>query len=298
MGAPAASPRWLSVALALCLLVSGCSHSRPATDLHLRVVGSGRQVVILLHGGPGLSLEEMRPYEALARPELRLVSYDQRGAGRSPSGRLDLQSQVADLDGVRRSQHANRIWLLGHSWGGMLAAAYTAAHPDQVAGLVLLDGAPPDVDAFHTGQAAFAAKVDELTRLHLLPSPLPPAANGSCLAAIKALAPVYSGDPQRPVTEPDGTTCTDGVSAKTFADILRPGVLSSVAAGLQGYHGPVLVLAGSRDPFGASWPVTWKRLLPEATLTIVPGAGHDPLAQDPAAVLTTLAAFLRVSKSS
>src|SRR5262245_19414822 len=53
--------------------------------LYVRSVGGydGGPVLVTLHGGPGISHEYMMPLEILASEELRVVSYDQRGVGRS-----------------------------------------------------------------------------------------------------------------------------------------------------------------------------------------------------------------------
>ncbi|HUS14644.1 MAG TPA: alpha/beta fold hydrolase, partial [Chloroflexia bacterium] len=60
------------------------AHGASAT-LFVRSVGGydGGPVLVLLHGGPGISHEYMMPLEVLASEELRVVSYDQRGVGRS-----------------------------------------------------------------------------------------------------------------------------------------------------------------------------------------------------------------------
>jgi pimeloyl-ACP methyl ester carboxylesterase len=44
---------------------------------------------------------------------------------------------VADLDELREHLGLERMLLLGHSHGGVVAAAYAAAHPDRVDRLVL-----------------------------------------------------------------------------------------------------------------------------------------------------------------
>jgi len=58
---------------------------------------------------------------------------------------------VADLEQVRRQIGAPRILVLGHSYGGYLAAAYLSAHPDQVAGVVF--SSPGDLQDGLSGAA-------------------------------------------------------------------------------------------------------------------------------------------------
>ena len=109
--------------------------------LHTTVSGSGR-VLIGLHGGPGGNGGGyMRPLHRLASESRCVVTFDQLGTGRSDIPPADyawtLEGAVADVDAVRGKLGAERIDLLGHSWGGMLALQYVLDHPDRVGRLVL-----------------------------------------------------------------------------------------------------------------------------------------------------------------
>lgn len=293
--------------LAACVALTACSsstpHPKPVTGaaasagvvLRTRVLGSGAQIVVLLHGGPGLSLEEMTPYDQLLSNNRTLVSFDQRGAGRTgspPSGDLGLAAQVADVDAVRISRHADRVWLLGQSWGGLLAAAYAAVHPDRVAGLVLIDAAPPDLDAFEHGQWVFQQRLRELQQRGVIPAPLPGPLHGSCLPTLHAELPVYAANPAQPPRQPAGVTCTAGTAAAVFAATVRRPVLAAIVNGLKTAHPAALILTGASDPFGPSWPAAWHRLLPRAPVVTVPHAGHNPVLEQPRDVIKAVNEFL------
>lgn len=257
-------------------------------SLHTRVLGHGSQVILLLHGGPGLSLQEMTPYDALMTAGRRLVSFDQPGAGATgrPTGMgLTLSSQVADIEAIRRSTEAERIWLVGQSWGGLVAGAYAAAHPDRVAGLALIDAAPPDLQAFISGQTAFRHRLEQLQHQGLIPARLPGPVSGSCLPELTAELPAYAADPKHPPRQPQGVTCTAATAPVVFAAAIRADVLSRVAQGLAAFHGHVLVLTGAEDAFGPAWPAAWRTVLPQASVISVPDAGHAPVLERPAAVL-------------
>jgi proline iminopeptidase len=49
---------------------------------------------------------------------------------------------MADLDAVREHFHFEKVVLLGHSWGTVLALEYALRHPEHVSRLVLMDTAP------------------------------------------------------------------------------------------------------------------------------------------------------------
>lgn len=115
-----------------------------------------KDIILFVHGGPGSS--GLLYYYAEAwknvRKTYKMVFYDQRGSG---GGRghiskksLTVDQHVEDLDIVLESvkslyPHAN-IYLFGHSYGGMIAGAYTTVHQDKLKGLMLLSPALNIVD--------------------------------------------------------------------------------------------------------------------------------------------------------
>jgi proline iminopeptidase len=86
----------------------------------------------VVNGGPGFdhhSVSQSSFWENLAR-NFPVVLYDQRGTGKSVAkGRvadISVAGLIADLDELRQHLRAERVNLLGWSWGGYLAMAYAA----------------------------------------------------------------------------------------------------------------------------------------------------------------------------
>lgn len=99
---------------------------------------------MLCHGGPGL-WDYFDGVAELLRDSVRSVRWDQRGCGRSERrGPYAVERFVADLDAVRAQCGVERVDLLGHSWGAMLALRYALAHPDRVRSLVYVSGVGVD----------------------------------------------------------------------------------------------------------------------------------------------------------
>jgi proline iminopeptidase len=107
--------------------------------------------LVLLNGGPGrshnsLSISPIWDALAQARP---VVFYDQRGTGQSsalkPGDSCTLADQLVDLEALRSHLGVKQIDLLGHSWGGYLAMAYTARYGPRVRRLILVGSAAPRI---------------------------------------------------------------------------------------------------------------------------------------------------------
>ncbi len=177
--------------------------------------------VVFLHGGPGgvtpaaqiatdAAVVNAAGYEA--------IFFDQAGSGASgrlPSREYTLDRFVADLEGLRIALGAPRLVLHGESWGAALALRYAAAHPDRVAGLILLS----------PGQAGpLAASAS--------PSPTPSPANAAPDAAPPGLP--QPATPHPPGRRPADPQPANGPSANTPA----PGRSGVASAGMTTPFGP------------------------------------------------------------
>lgn len=100
-----------------------------------------------LHGGPGGSLGT-GGYRTKFDPSIfRIIGLDQRGCGRSTPlvtapgydlGQNTTGDLIADIETLREYLEIERWLVTGVSWGATLALAYAQAHPDRVAGIVLM----------------------------------------------------------------------------------------------------------------------------------------------------------------
>lgn len=108
--------------------------------MEIDAVGNGEEAILAVHGGPGTD-------HRLFRPELdrlgtfgRLIYFDLPGHGRSGAPRdFRLETVAESLEEARVAAGAERVNVLGSSYGGFLTLAYALAHPDRVARLILVD---------------------------------------------------------------------------------------------------------------------------------------------------------------
>lgn len=110
-----------------------------------RISGNGHGTpVVLLHGGPGFSSFYLKPFEDLG-DDRSVVRYDQLGGGKADritdTTLFTISHFVRELDSLRVHLGCERVHLLGHSWGTILAFEYYRAHPEHVASLILASAA-------------------------------------------------------------------------------------------------------------------------------------------------------------
>ena len=274
--------------------------------LHYEISGKGPTIVVL-HGGPGMSSAYLAPDLAVLAEHYRLISYDQRGGGRSTvvtdPAKLSRDHHVEDVEAVRRHFGLDKVVLLGHSWGAAPAAFYAKAHPDRAAAVILVDPIParsdPWIAQFGTNLRRW---MDEATSKQV--AALAAARRGASdpVAACRAYWAVfirgYMADPNdRTVL---GRVRGDVCNAPPDA-IANTGVVSSAALGSNGwdwreeFHStdvPVLIVHGDKDPIPMASAYEWEKAFPRATLVPVAGAGHFPFVEQPQAFLRAIQPFV------
>ena len=121
-------------------------------DVALQVIEAGPadgRLVVLLHGFPEFSYGWRRQIDPLAAAGFRVVAPDGRGYNLSskPEGVRDyhLDTLIADVIGLANALGRERVSLVGHDWGGIVAWWAASRHPDRVERLAVLNAPHPAV---------------------------------------------------------------------------------------------------------------------------------------------------------
>ena len=119
----------------------------PALRMHYTEWSPQGTPILLLHG-----LSSTLHIWDLVAPTLtdmgRVIALDQRGHGLTtqPDEGYDLDTSSDDVLAFTQAIGIRKpFWLIGHSWGAGVALNTATRHPDQVRGLVLVDGAAMDI---------------------------------------------------------------------------------------------------------------------------------------------------------
>ena len=123
--------------------------------MHYVTAGHGSKILVLLHGYPESWFCWREVIDELAE-EYRIVAPDLRGLGDTtrPIGGYDKKTIAADIHELL-SKHLGlpRFAVAGHDWGGAVACALAADHPEAVTHLSVVDVAIPGDGQPNIGQA-------------------------------------------------------------------------------------------------------------------------------------------------
>lgn len=112
--------------------------------LYYYTYGNGEPIIIL-SGGPGIASHQEDDLAIELSKKYKAILFDQRGTGKSwtipfDSTTINVATAISDLEVLRQHLKITQLVLAGHSWGAMLASAYTAKYPDNVKNLILIGG--------------------------------------------------------------------------------------------------------------------------------------------------------------
>jgi len=221
--------------------------------LYVRVAGdpASGNVLIAIHGGPGMTSDYMLNLEKLAGPDLAVVTYDQRGVGRSSSptaepGNYTLVKYAEDLEAVRQAVGVDSVYIFGHSWGGIVAQRYATLYPNHVRSMILMGSGPPAWGKIRNCQDAIYQRVMELVQSGIIPYHPEPGSP----EAEKNILPAYFSDPNFWFSADDPSRAPQIDDRTTQVNDLTWAANESydLTADLAGLNTRVLNLWGEDDP--------------------------------------------------
>jgi pimeloyl-ACP methyl ester carboxylesterase len=258
--------------------------------MRVPATGPAGAPVVMLHGIVVDNLSSL--FYTLAHPVSSgndVVLYDLRGHGRSerPATGYAMADHVADLAGLLQASGIDEpVILLGNSFGGGVAVAFALAHPERVAGLILIEAHVP-VPGSAPAMAAMLRRIGELARQGLALEPQLRKERRVTAENLPALRRVGLRDDQIDFvtlwieTAPSRKVLTMARTADALvnatslvADVLADPPLSD--ADLTGVDCPVLLLYGEHSDI-VDRGRQLAAVLPRAELAVLAGCDHSVL---------------------
>jgi 3-oxoadipate enol-lactonase len=249
--------------------------------LHYRLHGPADAPVVALANSLGTDARIWDPVIDILAADYLVLSYDKRGHGLSdaPAGDYSFDDHVGDLAALLDHLGIGRLALAGVSVGGLIAQGFALRHPNRLAALVLCDTAPKLGDA-----ALWEGRMTSVRR------------NGLASIADAIMERWFSEGFRRARpdelagwrnlflrTDPEGYCGT----CATLRDTDLSGQVGAIAI-------PTLVVVGEHD---RSTPVAVARAcaeaIPGARFENIPGAGHIPSIEQPAALAALMTSFFK-----
>lgn len=312
--------------LVLLALLAGCRESTPpptpgertvpavsegyvdaggGVQLFYRLVGAGRDTLVVIHGGPGLTMDYLAAdLEPLAARHA-LLFYDQRGTGRSSlvrdSAALDAHRFADDLEALRLHFRMERLAMLGHSWGAGVTALYAIRHPERVGRLLVVGGLPLSLAGLVRTFEELDAGRDSVSRRRMHEWREARLADPGDVAACRAyyvlwFGPFYSDTAAANRSKGDFCAGTpesrrnkiEGVDRFTLASLGE----YDWRTALGGVEAPVLVIHGSEDVIPVEYAREWAAAVPDGRLLLLDGIGHFSYVEAPERFFAAVDAFL------
>ncbi|KON90067.1 hydrolase [Sporosarcina globispora] len=139
-------------------------------DLYFEITGNGHPVVLIHSGGTDLRLWTF--LAPLLSKKYKVIAFDGRGAGKSPSPLKDT-NYVEDVLTLMDYLELKQATIIGHSMGGQIATDFALNYPERVSKLVLLapslTGFPysKEFEEYHIKISDAAPNIDKMLELAL-----------------------------------------------------------------------------------------------------------------------------------
>ncbi|MBX6751185.1 MAG: alpha/beta hydrolase [Micromonosporaceae bacterium] len=281
-----------------------------------RAVSATQPPLVVVHGGPGVAdMAHDAPVFAELATDRDVYVYDQIGTGASsrladPAG-YTTERAVQDLEAVRAFTGADRIALLGHSWGAMFVTKYINDHPDRVAAVVFsAPGALPDAGGHVVpGDPTLRLSAGERVRLYArlawprnlfayaltAVSPQVAHAVASDAEMDRRFTAVYGDTTSALFCDPalTGRLGTTGVGyyANQIPQ-LHPDNVAIDRARLASVTAPVLVIKPACDYLPWRTAAEYLAVFPTARMVLLPDTGHQAYLERPDAYTQLVSDFL------
>jgi len=274
-----------------------------AGNIYYQTFGSGTPVLII-NGGPGL---DSAGFEAVAKTiaaqGYQSILFDQRGTGHSRlnpvnADTIQLTLMVQDIEQLRQQLRIDKWVVLGHSFGGMLGAAYAAKYPQHIEKLIFSSSGGLDLQFRDqiTERLFNNLSLQEQIRLQMYQL-RQRSGDGSqstkdILAQLRASAYVVDKS-KAPLIAARLKVVNMAINQLVFADLEKNHF--DLKTQFKQFSAPVLVLQGENDIISTETAETIAGSFSKAELVLLPQCAHYGWLDQPDLYYSAVFRFLKAS---
>ena len=271
------------------------------TNIYINVKGKG-DYLLLLHGGPGLNHSYFIPHLTELEKSFKVIYYDQRACGKSATPSADsisIKFLVDDIEAIRQKFKIQKLNILGHSWGALLAIHYALQHPTEVNKMIMSN--PSMLSREYDEEVAQLlkknfTKEDSTAQAQIM-------SGGTLdrrkyeelfLLSFKPSAYDKGNITKLNLNLPDNFGAANNT---LFAALMKdPALGQNLYDSLSALKFPVLIVHGSSDIIPFRSIERLNQQLPKSEVTIFKQSGHFPFVEETALYNSTVLKFLNVKK--
>lgn len=259
--------------------------------LHYYKYGKGTPVIIL-SGGPGIASHQEDDLAKALSKNYCAILFDQRGTGKSRTQPMDsttinMNVFTEDIELLRKHLGIQQLNISGHSWGAMLATAYTAKYPQHVNSVILIGGGEPDksLNDVVNNSIDIRFQLSDTTAWYYWHDPVN-IARDSAKASYEVrklnwLSLIYDRSKIDAVME----QASHGAFNKTVNQLMwkdiRRLTLKQFSPIRQYFKGKSLIVFGWQDPIGLTTLSAYEKIFPHASVKGIDQCGHMPGVEQP-----------------
>jgi proline iminopeptidase len=269
--------------------------------------------LIFIPGGPGGTHVGLRSFDPLSN-NFTLIYFDAFGRGKSDTAKdvkeYTLERDIEDIEGLRKALHYDKINVLGHSYGGVVAQGYAIKYPDHVKHLILANSfhsfvmwQENDDNSNHEIKTNYPEVWDTLMKIREQGY----VSSDELHQEIYGRVPygfLYAYNPDHFIRrgKPTGKPYPNPNNAKLYYQMVgKDGdfIVGSDIGNfdyrkeLKNLKMPVLIVGGRFDRVAVPWMmVKFKEYCPQAQFVIFEHSGHNPQVEEPEKEFPVITEFL------
>jgi proline iminopeptidase len=273
-------------------------------------VGSAGDPLILIAGGPGGTHYGLRSFDSLAKNNT-LIYFDAFGRGKSDTAKdvkeYTLQRDIDDIEGLRKALKLEKINLLGHSYGGVVAQGYAIQYPNHLKHVILANTLHSfimwqknDDNSNHEIKTNYPEVWDELMKIREQGAVSSDVSHQEIYGRVP-YGFLYAYNPDK-FTSRGKKYYPNSWNAKLYyqmvgkdGDFIVGNDIGNFdyRSRLKDLKMPLLIIAGRYDRVAVpEMMIKYKAYAPQASFVMFEKSGHNPHVEEPAAVFKLINEFL------